>query len=530
MNHVAGAVLVVLGAAACAGDAPAPSPPRASAAGPAHAHASVSADRVATVPALDEDHDLLVTTEQCEGRTSARVRREDVVAELPIVERIVRDGYSGFDAAAERGVDWAGIFSGLKRKAALLPDTIEAEAYGELLAGALEPARDANLTTVVQGTRDGKPLWIVRSARGLPLSTGVSDVLFRRDGNAWRIDAAPPAHAARVHSCEDIDVDKSMRRTLVDKPMRVRHRLVVTHEDRVSSVTCNVEDAAGRLERRTFELRPLRSKTWPHPRPPFSLERRGEIVLSALMQLGSFPHGGERTRSALEDALGDRGLDRFKPRILDLRGTQTESARGQESYAELSRTSLGEMAFPGPSIDTRRSAVVAQGKVNDLRCLIPRLVEQEAKRVFTQDAADALAKLELDRRERAGGMPQPREIERTPWGTPKTSPPALVAVVDEACGGVCEDTLTILSNGTPLVVVGQRTAGTGRERRPMPYRLPRSGLWLHVPSSTFVRPKAAAADGAYEPDFYIDVDDPLPIVTELTKCLAKPACKRTLAP
>ncbi len=512
-----------LGGAAVAGTACSadPTPTHAPTAALSATAPSPSASAAQVAPVADADHELLVPIEQCEAATSESVKRADVIAELAVVERILRDGYSGFEAAAQRGVDWDAVFSTARKDAALLPDAIDAERYGRWLGQALSKAGDDSLQTVVKTRKDGKPYHVIASSRTAWIETRVSEALFKRDRGTFQLEGAGPGAAPKLHSCEGLDLERAMVRTIVGKPLRVRYRLSVTQHQAPASVTCTVDGGRG-LERAVIELRSLKHAPTGAPKPPLGSDA-GPVTTIALARLGTLVRGGKEAREAFEK-LGPAG----KPVLLDLRATDTHQIVNRESYWPLDGSWLARLSPRGPSIDKRRSSVIAQGTVNHLRCLIGRMVEKEAKFMFAQRAEAALEALELERRERQAGAAKPREVEPLKWTTASGKPPVIVALVDSMCGGVCEDALTILKGGSGAVVVGHRTAGTGRERVDLPYRLPKSGLWLNVPSATFSRPDAAPEDGGYQPDFVLDVDDPLPLMKELAQCLGKPACKRQL--
>jgi hypothetical protein len=162
--------------------------------------------------------------EDCRTPTAARVSRADVLAELPVVERIVRDGYSGFDEAKGR-VDFDRLFAKARADAALLPDTIEAERYGRWVVNVLDDINDRALQTWVETRNDkGEPHVIVAWARGELFETHVSEKLFRREGKRFRLDEGAGPF---LSGCQGLDLAQAMRPALVPGPLRARYRLMV---------------------------------------------------------------------------------------------------------------------------------------------------------------------------------------------------------------------------------------------------------------------------------------------------------------
>lgn len=509
---------------ACGGEPTPTRQPEVGASAPATPATQGSA-RLAPAPPADEDHDLLVSALECEKPTAPSVRRDEVVAELAIVERIVRGGYAGLEAAEARDVSWDRAFAKLKQDAALLPDPIYAERYSRWLARGLAVADDAALKVVVHTLKDEKPYHLVETARDREVKTSLSVALFRKEAGRYRLEAPDKGAALVLRSCEGVDLDRAMWPALLERPLRVRFRLAMTGQRPPDRLTCVAEAAGGALERVELALDQPPSRFTLDPLPPFSVTE-GAVTTLDLRRIGSLEYGMKENRDAFEKL---RPKKTTAPMVLDLRHTSTTLATSRDSYWPLDDSWIARFSFPGPSIDRLTGSVVAQGKVNDLRCTVARVIENDAKRRAAQDAEAALAQLELERRDRLGGAETPRRwTERVRWTTPHGKPPALVAVVDEGCGGTCEDLLTILQNGSGVVLLGRRTAGTGREREVLPYRLPRSGLWLYVPSATFLRPAATADTGAFVPDLFLDSPDPLPIARELAACLAKEQCKRSL--
>src|SRR4051794_32573632 len=70
----------------------------------------------------------------------------DVLADLDVVERVMRGGWATFEVREREGVDWKAVFSALREGVAALPEPVPADALRRYLAHGLDAARDPQLS------------------------------------------------------------------------------------------------------------------------------------------------------------------------------------------------------------------------------------------------------------------------------------------------------------------------------------------------------------------------------------------------
>jgi hypothetical protein len=98
-------------------------------------------------PAPEALRDLVLSEDDCEGAPEEFwVSHDAVRADLDVVERIIREGWAGFDVRTAEGADWKAVFAALRSGIGALPDPVAAGELSRYLADGLRAAaRDNHL-------------------------------------------------------------------------------------------------------------------------------------------------------------------------------------------------------------------------------------------------------------------------------------------------------------------------------------------------------------------------------------------------
>jgi hypothetical protein len=450
-----------------------------------------------------------MTAGDCRTPPHDAVSRADALADIAVVERIVRRGWAGFEAMTAAGVDFEALFADLTHSIANAAEPMAIADFQDRLVRALRPAADNHMAFLFF-TKTGHAH---RKAVGTSLRAYTADV------------AAVAGDTAQLLACDGHETRDLLRPMLVlsssARPagLAVASRPIVMAETQPAPLRCHFRLGDGSMRDLSIALHRVRV-TNPRARssPAFELAE-GAIPRLALRSFWS-GHDTELTAFvASAPALRDK-----QAMVVDVRG----NGGGSDGYAKDWLAQLGDQTIIGANVDRLDSDVTRQGIVNDNTCQIAEGL----------DDADALRganeRLAYGRRvvaeAESAGVPlrtwRPRSVV-SEGHAPKRFRAPLVVLVDNGCASACESFVSYARQLDGAVVVGENSGGVGVFGEVLVYRLPRSGLGMTAGMKYFHHPGPARAvlEGrGHLPDYWTDDDDPSALVERIAECLAKPSC------
>lgn len=428
--------------------------------------------------------DLVVTHADCTKPPARMISHRDAAADLDVVERVLRRGYAGFEPLARRGVDWTAAFAKLRDDLAALPEPIDVEQLRDWLATELAFTNDNHLGVYTVAS-DGSHA--SRSAGSHLDAFAAPSIAVERVDGAWHAAAnLPQLGGEPVTHCEP-EVEM---RPVVNGGRRIWVPIALAHHQ-PDAIRCEL--ASGTMSSLALPI------TGSYRNGP-AFERRE--AGAPILRLRSF----DPTKRTELDAFVATAVElrNAKAIVLDVRGNQG----GSDDFVRAWFRDLTSDTLHGPTIDMLISDVNAQGTSNLATC--------------------------------HGGISQLRPSDYRVWKTfaldDKGRAPApyrgtIVVVTDRDCASSCESLVHYARQLPNTIVVGENTAGTGVFGEVVPYRLPRSGIWLQAGTKWFhdrVRNQTAIEGTGYLPDLWLDKPDDT-TVDNLARCVADPACAAEIA-
>lgn len=447
--------------------------------------------------------DLVMSAADCRTPPRDSVSRADALADVAMVERVIRRGWAGLETMTAAGADFDAVLADLARSIAAAPEPIAVADLQDLLVAALRPAADNHLAFFFF-TGGGH---IRRKSVGRHLDAYTADV--------------PVTAGARLLDCEGFATRDLMKPMLMlaANALTVASRPVVLSETPPPPLRCRLHVENGSTRTVELPLRRVRVGRRDAPSTPAF-----ELVDGAVprLTLRTFWTGRETELAAFvktAPALRER-----RALVFDLRG----NGGGSDSYGKDWLAQLTDQTLVGARVDRLDSDVTRQGIVNDNTCQIAEgLTDADALRGARERLA--YGNRVVDEAESAGAPLRawrPRSVV-TEGHAPSRFRAPLVALVDSGCGSACESFVSHVRQLDGAVVVGENTGGIGAFGEVLVYRLPKSGLGMTAGMKYFhdLDPTRAVPEGrGHLPDYWIDIDAPPALTERIAECLAKPAC------
>ena len=421
--------------------------------------------------------DLLLDASVCATPSPERVDVAGMRIDIAVVERVLRRGYAGFDALAERGLNWARIFDGMRSG---LSDMSTEQFQGHLYQH-LKAAGDNHLAlyrTRSDGSQD-------RSATG-----GHQD--------AYAVEG-------RATGCGDL-------RPFVSDPPGVQWIPIVFNKPE------GVECSGQRRATRRLGVARWSSRGVPafeSIEAPVPYLRLRSLNGARHTELSTFVATANRTRSAPAS-------------IVDLRGNPGGTDGPVIDWFEL----LTSQQLSYGAIVRLQSEVTLQGTVNEYVCTLANLnADDSGGREIEQRLASARRALA----DAKAAAHDPRKLDKKALQLQGVETTAykgrLIVLVDHRCGSACESVVRLARQLPGTIVAGENTAGSGEFGEVLRYRLPRSGLWMDVGSKRFTshgNATMARETVGHMPDIWIDKKHPGEVAVKIAQCLSRPACAAAL--
>lgn len=463
--------------------------------------------REASIASLSSDNlraDLLVSAESCHAPSKIHITGSDARRDLSVLERILRGGYAGWSWSERRNrLNWPALLAGLQADVELARETVSVRLFRDRIAKRLLALQDCHFR--VEATLSDRSRISSSACRvQYPLTADLR--LMAVDG-ALRVSAsAVPGVSVgeQLVACEQRPIEAFARPTLPPETY-----LLVKYDTRLDPppMRCSMRSADGGLRAVSVPLRRMRG-SGPRDVRAFGLELREGRV--SYLRVGSF---APEHADALETFVRSPSLLRRSDSIVvDLRG----NGGGVDRFAE---RWFREMSRPTLQYGTVRhlvSDVTRQGEVNATTCRLSAEGLDAASRDF-------LARQLVVRRRRlsrsasdAASEPRTWTVARPVWGASDVSYGGwLLLLVDENCVSACENFVTVAKQMPRVRLFGHSTRGTGVFADTVPYRLPNSGIWVHVATKLVQNPTTVPEfpEGrGYEPDIWLDEEDPVRLV------------------
>jgi C-terminal processing protease CtpA/Prc len=451
--------------------------------------------------------ELLVAEQDCTSPPASTVSQHDVAADLAIVEHVLRTGYAGYEAVAAQGHDWEEIFAAARSRLPTLGSPIPVEDFRAFLLDAFGVARDGHLAFWTVG-RDETWRW---GSTGVHEDAYVSSTPVERKAGKTYLDGD------EVLGCREGDIDPFLRPSFKDGPSALLVRMAASQP---KPIACRVQSARGEAVR-TLGFRPLRLRQPIEDKDarPF-LESNEEVPI---LRLASFDSG---QHEALQDFVDAGARLRDEPAIVvDLRG----NPGGSDNYARDFFVNLTSGTLRYNTIEKLNSPTTWQGAANWATCSLARSdLDAAGRNEFEQMRGEYLAHLDTappGRKTWTLYRPQHEGKAPVPYAG------SVVVLVDRRCASSCESFVMYARQLPNTLIVGENTAGVGVFGQVRSYRLPHSGIWMQAGGKWFhdPDPKKMAQEGhGYEPDIWLDTEDPLAAAKNIVRCLKTKRCAESL--
>jgi len=444
--------------------------------------------------------------------------RGQALGDLDRVERIVRRGYSGFDALNLGGLDWNETFRRARATLNGTPEPIPVDSFRRLLIDALSPTRDGHLSFWTLATHGESR----RGSTGAHQDAFAANVVLTRAGDGWAIErsrdpAASPG--SLVLDCAGQALGDLLRLTITGDPPEPAWLLARMSAAPPEPLRCRIQ--TGNTIRETqLSLHRLRaSEPGPRAAAPAFESSGTEILRMRLRNLG------DSDKAALQSFVATAPAARSARAVVaDLRG----NPGGNNAFVR--RWFMGLTAGPLHDVasDELESEVTLQGNVNWLACTLASKRLNPAQRPDIQQMLAAA----MSRLEDASARRQPfrKWSVSSPTYQGEASSPfsgTLVVLVDSACGSSCESFVTYARQVPGALIVGENTAGVGVYGDVRPFHLPASGIWMQAGTKWFHDSPGASVPpegSGYIPDIWIDSEDASKEAEAIALCLTRHPC------
>ncbi|MCA9424725.1 MAG: hypothetical protein KC994_06600 [Candidatus Omnitrophica bacterium] len=445
--------------------------------------------------------DLLPAAEN-QVRPTYVLDRSEALQDLLVLERVIKQGYSGYDVLGAEGMDWESFFQGLARDVATREDWRQSE-FLDLLRGYLQRIPDLHFGVFDRGQ------WLPARQPERVFLTGIR---VRKEGAAPLIVVeAPRGHSETVGSeLVTIDGETSsdfLFETLPGKSGARDYYLGKwSTESEPAPVGIEVKTPEGKSVQWKQELhspgvrlksssgRPFRLTYIPFPR----IEIRTFSALVGL-DLDQFRESAERAKD-------------FDSVVVDLRGNQGGSDRYAREWLE---TLFGAPA-KGWNISELVSPVTLQGNVLLHQWLLSHARNGAEKKEIGGRLAYAIE--QLDQAEKESIERHWEKFSGESMSDPQTNQPfngKLVLLVDSNTSSSAETFVLMARQFPQTVVLGENTHGMARFGEIKLYRLPNSGFWIQAGSKHFEDPSGRFEEGrGFLPDYWLETSDPISGILE----------------
>jgi hypothetical protein len=484
----------LLGAVACAAAQPSPKPP-----GDAEA--------------------LLVSAAQCLAPGPASINHQQALHDVSVFEKILAQGYAGYETVREGGLDWDRLFESLRAHVALSPKRIPVHELQTALTQLCKATKDRAM--VVFGTDPaGRQSF---TACGGHLDAWTADLLLSshaQDG-FWVQSGSEGLPAGSVLlACTDADLAMLLQKT-TGEDLAPRWRAIVLSDVKPPPLQCIFRGVNGDNIERTLPMRRLKMRpvsTGPDM-PPVERHTLDVTRLTVRrLDAASQPF----MKSLIQLAPGLRNEEAL---LLDVRGNAVGTADPLADFFD----ALAGAPLQRHTTLRLESLVTAQGRINALTCQLSTGRHDPALKSTLQDQRSALLKDHSRVARQRQGVKKLFKETGTP--APRSAKPlwrgALVVLSDRHCSGACESAVEMSRQLAGTLVVGENTAGTVLDEA-LPYRLPNSGIGVAVAATWYQHADSALRNRlgrGHLPDVWLDEEDPEPVARLLARCLTDAECE-----
>ena len=465
--------------------------------------------------------DLVLEREDILAPVQDGLRRQDGLADLDRLHRLITRGYAGYDTIDVTPARWDRAFINLQRwlrgqnavRNADFLDRIEAE---------LRPIiTDPNLALWFERTEGGRESHRVTIGDPPALTTLLLDL--DPDSNSPKLlpgaAPTPDLEGALVESCEGLPL--SDRVTVWSaargaRVSRVRATGFVGARGDDTRVQCRLRLTNSTRRAMEVLIQPLAAPSAPSPATPgpprFDRDGDGPPVV----RVSDWARPPEAFAQVARDAHKEEVV------LIDLRG----SGDGPTAAAEAFVAEWATEELVGSHLKTLTSEVTAQGLFNAARAPIvlyeharPDLADRDPEHIQRLSLGLGAARKAL--RDSMNKGPHRAWDSARRVVAPKATEPwtgRAAVLIDGSCLRPCEAFVQLARQlgAASVLVLGDRSGGASPLDQPGLYRLAFSGIQVQVPTRAAVDPDGVLTDRhGVEPDVWLDGGDPLDVARRL---------------
>jgi hypothetical protein len=455
--------------------------------------------------------DLLVDGPHCQRPGPETITREAMLADVDVLERILRRGYAGFELAGDEG-RWARAFREMRED--LVDEPASPRAFRDHLITRLRFADDNHLSLSIRGA-DGRRSWRATSVHQQAYLGTVR--LTRGDDDVYRLTDSGMA----LVSCVDRPANDVVQPTMGESPPAVDYAPVVLSDTPRATLACIMADESG--QETSLDVPLVRADVGDGDGPVFE-ERAAGFPWLRVRSLAT-SHGG-----ALERFVATGPTLRDEPVIvLDVRGM----GGGSDRFLLRWFKELTSERMPYFRTHTLESEVTLQGALNFWGCIRTNTRSADAEGRDWLRRRVSGAERELDERMRQRGPFREMVTEHDIIAGHASSPLSgrILLVVDRGCASACETSVIMARHFPGTLVVGENTQGTMKVGELRSYRLPGSGISVsagHCVHEDPGYPDTFPEGIGYAPDLWLRPGDNEAQIRALATCLASDDCAHAL--
>jgi hypothetical protein len=447
----------------------------------------------------------------------------DALADLEVLERILRTGYIGYDYFQTRGTDWDALFADAAAALAAHTDPVHFCDFAATINDLFRSVDDRHLN-----------VWNPRGCRfpprrPMPLA---SDLWFRLDGDSPTIidpGSAAVSVGSRLLECADRDVAKDLHYAArkVDGQWEFGHRIIYLSDKSREKIACRFRTPDGKLATAKVAMRDMRNQA-NDPPPDASAVEPGETTY---IRLTTFAPENESDMSPFLNSVASAASARAI--VVDLRGNSGGSDRYFYDWSRnllhgVKRIGAGARLTSETTWQSEINMATEEWAVLQDTAKMRAWYSVRAVEVFAMlTAAGAVNRGATWRRMEH----HPRFLRGRAEG-PFTG--KMLVVADRACASACEGAVMVARGAFDALLVGTNTRGVHAFIEPLPFRLPNSGLVLRAARKmldpSVLEGNEFRENRGYLPDVWIDLSDDGAAAREMGPCLADPACADQILP
>ncbi len=470
--------------------------------------------------------DLIVKPSDWRRPSPVDISRSDAQHDWAVFERIIRTGYAGYDYYRAQGKDWNAMFAEGRRAIDGKSEVFSTCDFAQIIEHFINQVEDHHLGFYPRPTNCRK----IQPSRTHPY---VAD-LWISSGDGLFVDAGLSSsdfiEGAQLVECPGFDLEKDLHFAAIKKEDKWHFglRLIYLSKTSKQPISCRFRRPDGTEEYIEIAVNRLsNNRTNAKLKELLSVET-GETTY---FRLGSFSRNHEEYSKFLWD------LPRYAPEVnqsrvivVDLQG----NLGGGNEYFNWWMKSLKANPFEGVTPVLLNSETTSQGRINWMTEMLSHTKRDwDSIRKIRFWVPNDLWTLVSNAVVRRGTPFSEFSTRRFVLNGRAEDPFAgdMMLIVDDYCSSACEEAVLTSRRALGAVGIGTNSNGAMNFISDMPYRLPKTGLRVFVPTIRNILAGENFREGrGFLPDVWIDLRDGGTMARDFASAFADPAFRDEVMP